>query len=316
MTSALVLASLMLIALGNIANTLYGLRSASINPKSTPNGGGILSFGGDSCCLLEPDAGTYTMAGDAPPAFGWVRATGGTVTITNVCTILSGQIALVVYRSASSCSAFVFPTSAAAAIATAADLPIVDTGNFTEATTANGAIQSALRESRVIRVPIASFLDADGDPLAKWVDNASPNPGFNLTASKALGLRWNNNATQGQPVLCSIKLPLNSGTSDMTMFIIASKVGATVGDAVTFTVVAYPLNVGALHDAPSDAGGVSTAMTGSAPTKTVQQVSMGIAFEDIQDNESLTFTITPTSGTLGTDDVIIHEIYFVPVSIA
>jgi hypothetical protein len=193
----------------------------------------------------------------------------------------------------------------------AAEIGIADAGNYTAGTDVEAALQGVMREAFTIRVPMTTFVDADGDPLAKWADNASPNPGFNLANSEAFGIRWNDNGTQGQPVLNSVVLPL-SVTADkvVTMNIIASKVGATVGDATTFTVTAFVNAPDDLHDGGSNIGGVSSAMTGNATSKTVQHETLALTMPDISGPATMTFTITPTSGTLSADDVIVHGIYF------
>jgi hypothetical protein len=164
------------------------------------------------------------------------------------------------------------------ALSEAASIGITDAGSFTSSTTVEGALQAAMKEAFAIRVPLTTFVDADGDPLAKWADNASPNPGFNLANSEAFGIRWNNNATQNQPVLTSVMLPRSVTIGQvLTMNILASKVGAPVGDATT---------------------------------KTVQHETLSLTMPSISEPAALTFTITPTSGTLGTDDVVVHGIYF------
>ena len=67
---------------------------------------------------------------------------------------------------------------------------------------------------------------------------------------------------------------------------------------------------------PLQLAGVSTAMTGNATAKTVQRVSRAITVPVTIDTgpslhrTPLFFSITPTSGTLGSDDVIIEGIYF------
>jgi hypothetical protein len=164
--------------------------------------------------------------------------------------------------------------------------------------------------TRAIPIPIASFVDADGDPLAKFVDGASTVPGFNLANSKAFGLRWNNHATPDE-VLTSVPLPSDRDpTQALVLKVIASKSGATLGDAVTFTFAAYFNTVGELHDADANAGGASTAMTGNAAAKTVQLVSRTIAAADVPAGAAaLTLTMQPTDGLLGTDDVIVEGVF-------
>ena len=162
-----------------------------------------------------------------------------------------------------------------------------------------------------IRVPIASGIVAAGTPMAAFADNAASNPGITLVDSEGVGIRWNNNGTQAA-VWTSFMLPRDIDTSkDATLVFKASKVGATVGDAVTFTCTAFNQATGALHDADANYGGASSAMTGNATSKTVQECTLTLAAADLGlagDNVSLSFK--PTDGTLGTDDVILFGIEF------
>ena len=94
-------------------------------------------------------------------------------------------------------------------------------------------------------------------------------------------------------------------TANATLHILAAKVGATVGDAVTFTVEAFNNVVDALYDADADFGGATDAMTGDAATKTVQHVTRTLALANLAAYPAaVELTIQPTDGTLGTDDVI------------
>lgn len=158
-------------------------------------------------------------------------------------------------------------------------------------------------------IPLLSFGDADGDPLAKFADGASAVPGFNLADSEAFNIRWNNHATPAV-ILTQLGLPSDLDESKpIYLDFYASKVGATVGDAVTFLAAMYLSAVGALHDADANAGGTSSAMTGNAATKTIQKVSLTIAAADVPAGVfTATLTIKPTDGTLGTDDVCLHAV--------
>jgi hypothetical protein len=256
-------------------------------------------------------AGTYILPDGGLPMY--VRATGA-VTLTSaapvtIATLASGEAALCIPLTSTTWSATVLAANAVG-INTAAELPIADAGSYTTTTTVEAALQSLLRDTQVIDVPLSAFFDADGDPLAKFADNASPNPGINLANSEALGLRWNNNATQNQPLLASVLVPAGAAGSAMTLHVLASKTGATVGDATTFTVTAFENSTGALHDAGDDLGGVTSAMTGDATAKTVQHVTLALANMEGTAPAALTFTITPTSGTLGTDDVVVERVWF------
>ena len=105
-------------------------------------------------------------------------------------------------------------------------------------------------------------------------------------------------------------IPRDADTSKAaTLVFKASKVGATIGDAVKFTVTAFNQATGALHDADANFGGDSSAMTGDATSKTVQSVTLTLAAADLGlpgDNVSLSFK--PKDGTLGTDDCVLFGI--------
>jgi hypothetical protein len=160
-----------------------------------------------------------------------------------------------------------------------------------------------------INVPLTSFVDPDGDPMVKFVNGASAVPGFNLADSEAYGLRWNNNATF-DVILTQVGLPMDLDEArPMFVDLIVSKTGATPGDATTFTMTAFILAVGDLHDADANAGSVSAAINGSAAAKTTQLVTLTIAAADIPAGvRTMTMTIQPTNGTLGTDDLILHAV--------
>jgi hypothetical protein len=173
------------------------------------------------------------------------------------------------------------------------------------------ALRTGLETAQaVIPIPLASFVDADGDPLAKFSNGASPVPGFNLADSEAYGMRWNDHAAP-DAILTQVTLPRDlDATADLVLHVLASKTGNTTGDAVTFTCTAFFHTVGALHDAGANAGGVSSAMTGNATAKTVQTVSLTIAAADVPAAPaSMSLTIKPTDGKLGTDDVIVEAVW-------
>lgn len=161
-----------------------------------------------------------------------------------------------------------------------------------------------------IRIPITGILAA-GTPMAAFADNAASNPGITLVDSEGVGIRWNNNGTQ-TAVWTSFMLPRDIDTSKAAQLVFkASKVGATIGDAVTFVVTAFNQATGALHDADANFGGTSSAMVGNATSKTVQECTLTLAAADLGlpgDNVSLSFKAT--DGTLGTDDLVLFGIEF------
>lgn len=280
-----------------------------------PGTGNTFAQNGLAYGLASVGAGTYKLPDDGLPQY--VQATGA-VTVTSVAgttvaTLVSGQVELFIPLSSTTWTAS----------GVAAGTSIADSGAYTDATEVETALQRLMRDTQEVHVDLACALDADGDPLAKWADNASPNPGFTLANSEAFGIRWNNNATQNQPILLSAWIPRSFDGTDsvLTCHVVASKIGATVGDATTFTITAFNQVVALLHDGGADLGGTTTAMTGNSTSKTVQRVTLEMtnANTPFGSNSAsptkLTLTVTPTSGTLGTDDVIIHDIYFTWTSV-
>lgn len=167
----------------------------------------------------------------------------------------------------------------------------------------------AVTANAIMPIPLTSFVDADGDPLAKFVSAGSPTFGFNLADSEAMNLRWNNDATPGT-ALCQISMPpdLDDAAAAQLEFL-CSKSGATVGDATTLTVTAFIIGAGDLHDGDTNCGGVTDALVGNATAKTTKKLTLTIAAADIQPGaRSMTFTVTPTAGLLGTDDLMIHDV--------
>lgn len=161
-----------------------------------------------------------------------------------------------------------------------------------------------------VRIPIAQGILAAGTPMAAFADNAGASaPGITLADSEGVGIRWNNQASQ-TAVWTSLMVPRDIDTSkDAKLVLKAAKVGATVGDATTFTITAFNNATGALYDADANFGGATSAMVGNAPSKTVQEVTLTLAAADLGaagDNVSLSFK--PTDGTLGTDDAILFGI--------
>lgn len=195
-------------------------------------------------------------------------------------------------------------TSAAHA---ASAISIADAGLFTAQTETEAALQeiyqSLLSAQGIINIPMPTITDA-GVALAAFADAADPLPGFCVTA-KGLGLRWNNHAT---PTAVGTKVlvpPDADTTANMTLHVLAAKTGATAGDAVKFTIVAYNNVVDALYDADADFGGDTDAMTGDATAKTVQHVTLTLALANLAAYPAaLELTLQPKDGTLGTDDVI------------
>jgi hypothetical protein len=259
-----------------------------------------------------PDAGIGTQA---------TFKAAGSVTLTNsagvtVATLSSTQLVTCTVTSRTSAGVSTWTAYAG----NTSGISVSDASDRTTATTAEAWLTELANSYRKIEIPLQGAILAAGTPMAAFADNAAPNPGITLANSKATGIRWNNNATQNAPVWFNVPMPYQyfdaSTTFQPTVYVLASKVGATVGDATTFTVTAFGQKVGQLHDADSNliddgvTSGVTSAMTGNAATKTVQQVSVqGSNLVGGTLPKVISLSITPTSGTLGTDDVIIHRLW-------
>lgn len=158
-------------------------------------------------------------------------------------------------------------------------------------------------------INVLSATEADGTALADFSDGASTTPGYDLTGSEFAGIRWNNHATP-DPIALRFLVPQDMDTSQAsTLYFLAAKTGATVGDAVTWEVTAFCATDGALYDADEDFGGTSSAMTGNATAKTVQLESLTLAADTMTRGGLVSLTVQPTDGTLGTDDVILGAVY-------
>lgn len=194
------------------------------------------------------------------------------------------------------------PTAAHAASA----VSIADAGNFTASAQVEAALQeiyqSLLSAQGIIDIPTPYF-SAAGVALAAFADGASDVPGFCVT-SKGMGVRWNNHAAP-LPVACKLLVPPDADiTANMTLHVIAAKVGATAGDLPKFTVEAFNNVVGALYDADADFGGDTDAMINAA-TKTIQHVTLTLALANLAAYPNfMELTLKPKATTLGTDDLI------------
>ena len=177
---------------------------------------------------------------------------------------------------------------------------------------ATEAIEACLiaQKTGTIPIPLTSFVDLAGTQLTTFANGASDQPGLELTNSEALSIRWNNHAAP-LGVMSQFVVPADADvTEDMTLKIKASKVGATVGDAVIFTIGAFNQATGALHDADATFGGDTDAMDGDATSKTVQQVTRTLATANLGAvGTNVTLTVTPKGGTLGTDDLCLHAVW-------
>ena len=190
---------------------------------------------------------------------------------------------------------------------TAGTVSHTDDGNFTTAGTVEAALQEIYQHiittKGIINIPMPTITDA-GVALAAFADASNPLPGFCVTA-EGLGIRWNNDAN---PTAVGVKVmvpPDMDVTANAVLHILAAKVGATIGDATKFTVVAYNNVVAALFDADGNFGGDTDAMVGDAATKTVAHLTLTLALANLAAYPAaIELTLQPKDGTLGTDDVI------------
>ena len=191
---------------------------------------------------------------------------------------------------------------------------ISDAGSFTEQTQVEAALQELYQHTKSVQaqihIPLASAILAAGTPMAAFADNAASNPGITLVDSESVALRWNNNGTQ-VAVWFRVAMPQDmDDTAPVVLHALCGKTGATVGDATTLTVTAFFQTVAALHDADADAGGTSSALVGNATAKTVTELTLSIAHGDVPAAPcSLSLSVKPTDGLLGTDDFLLHDLW-------
>ncbi len=168
-----------------------------------------------------------------------------------------------------------------------------------DAATANAYIPIAIRD----------FLDADGDPLAKFVADNVGTCGYNLADSEAVNLRWNNYPSNpGVTVICEVPMPYDvDPAADMILELLCSKSGATSGDATKFTYQAYFVTAGDLHDADTVVTGDTSALVGAATAKTTAIITATLGAADVPVGvATMTLKLFPKSGLIETDDVLLH----------
>lgn len=192
---------------------------------------------------------------------------------------------------------------------TGAGVTIADAGNFTAQTTVEGALQEIYQDLEstkgVIPLNVTGGFLVAGTPLAAFADAEGATPGIDVTNTKGTGARWNDHATPTAIWLPAVFVPADFDASHAPVLkVLAAKTGATIGDATTFLVVCQQQVVGALLDGSADLGGTTGAMTGNATSKTVQQVSLTLAVAAASPS-TLSMSIKPANGTLGTDDVTV-----------
>lgn len=201
----------------------------------------------------------------------------------------------------------------ASAAHAASAISIADAGSLITATEGEAALQEAFQHIQsaqaFLNLPLGAWTEQDGTALADFGDGASPTPGWSA-GDEGFGIRWNNHANP-DPISTSVPIPPDlDASADVIVHVMAAKVGATIGDAVTWTIEAFNNADAALYDADADFGGASSAMTGDAATKTCQEETLTLAAADVAASPCvLTLTLQPTDGTLGTDDVIVLGVW-------
>ena len=157
-----------------------------------------------------------------------------------------------------------------------------------------------------IDVPLASFVDlaTGGLPLAT---------AFNDGVADGLqwfkGLIYRFNPASVAAIGASVPLPAElDGTKDVTIRILASRVGADDADTARFTVEAFFAVDGEAPNADDDCGG-DTGLV-AAETTLLDTVTCTIAAADVPNAGPalLSFSIVPKAGSLPADDLLIHAV--------
>lgn len=160
-------------------------------------------------------------------------------------------------------------------------------------------------------VPLTAFVDPDGDPLVKYAADNVGTPGWSLVNSEALCLRWNNYpGNPGVTVRAQTALPADlDDAAPIVMHFLTSKTGATAGDTGVLAVAAFILSAGDLNNADSDCGGDASGMVATATTGTTTDQTLTIAAADVPAGaRTMSFSLTPKSGKLETDDILLHSV--------
>ncbi len=160
-------------------------------------------------------------------------------------------------------------------------------------------------------VPLTSFLASDAAVLAKFAADNVGTVGFNIADSEAMNLRWNNYPSNpGVTAMTQFALPADlDPAADVLLEFLCSKSGATAGDATKITYAAYIISEGDLHDADAVITGDTNALTGAAAAKTTDILLATIGAADVPVGAmSMTLRIFPKSGTIETDDFMVHAV--------
>ncbi len=197
----------------------------------------------------------------------------------------------------------------------AGDIGILDAGLFTAATTVEGALQELYQNVETANasfsVPLTSFVLAAGTPLAAYSAGNTGVPGLNLVNSEAICIDWNNYPSNaGVTIWGQVALPSDlDDTKNVVVQCLTSKTGATAGDTGKLTFAGFILSVGDLNNADVSFGADMAGMTAAATTGTTAEQTYTIDAADVPVGaRTLSFSLTPKSGTLETDDILLHSV--------
>lgn len=296
----------------SVFNTFPNLTQALLDGHGdiqNPGSGGTLNIINKHMGVAVLSAGTYALPTPPRKGYSFYVVATGSVTLTGVTTMVSGDAIQVIADTASTWQLL-------GGTVLASQVPIADAGTYTDVTTVETALQSVMRDLQVIDIPLTAFAINAVTPLTAWANNAAANPGLALMDSEAMAIRFNNSSTQDQVLKACVRVP--TGLRGVpTLNILASKTGATTADATTFTVTAFVAGQGSLHDAGDNLGGTTSAMTGNATAKTVQKVTLAMTTLaealtgplPLTTDGTLTIGLAPTANTLNTDDLAIHRVW-------
>lgn len=273
---------------------------------------------------------TFAFPSDAQ----WFQAVGpgtvvlemaGGVTFTRTC--VGGEVYPGTYLSLTSttCTYVVLGNGpippAVSPSGTAAGVTVADVGGFFTGTTAEAVLaeigQSLESALGVIPLPPPATwsLLADGAPMAVWSNATTTTPGTYSDGAKIGGsARWNNDAAPAAIVTKFDVPPDMDITANAVVHFRVAKTGATnnAGNTTTITAIAANQVDGALYDADTNFGGVSSALLPAATAKTIQNLTLTLALADLAAYPaSVTLSAKPTAGTLDTDDLVFLDAYVV-----
>lgn len=150
----------------------------------------------------------------------------------------------------------------------------------------------------IVEIPIGlgNFRLSTGAAVAAFSNGTTD--GFTLVDSEAFGIRWNDDVFTA--FWADVRLPTDLDTgSAVELHMLLSKIGATDTTAVV-TVSCFRNRPGAAHDAGSDLGGNTSAIT--TGTKVVVDKSVTLTTTAAGDN--LSFSLVP-SAALDDDDLVL-----------